>query len=101
MLKLKADPTFKATVSIPLPGGTSEPVEFTFTHRTRSQIEPFMKDVETKTNAEVFESIVVGWSLEDDFCRVNVERLLDNYLGALRVVTEAYLRELAGLRLGN
>ena len=37
--KLVAEPTFKATVNIPVAGGDSEPVEFTFKHRTKDQLE--------------------------------------------------------------
>lgn len=34
IFKIKADPTFKAKVGIPLPGGTTADVEFEFRHRT-------------------------------------------------------------------
>lgn len=100
-LKLKADPTFKATVPIPIPGGEPVNVVVTFKHRTVVQLAEFEEWVEGKPNREVVMSCVIGWELDDEFTPDNVDRLLDNYHGAARAIAKTYIRELAALRLGN
>lgn len=42
-LKLNPEPTFKATVGIPVPGVGNVDVEFTFKHRTRKAITDFLE----------------------------------------------------------
>lgn len=100
-LKLKADPTFRVPVKIPVPGGPSEAVAFIFKHRTRSELIDFQKWVEDKTNFEVVDACVVGWDLTDEFTRQNIEQLLDSYIGATKAILRTYMDELTGARLGN
>jgi Fe-S-cluster formation regulator IscX/YfhJ len=100
-LKLKADPTFKALVPIPIPGGEPENVGFTFKHRTVAQLEEFEKTTKDMSNRDVVLACVTAWDLDDEFTPENVDRLLDNYHGAARVIFKTYLLELAALRLGN
>lgn len=115
-LNLTPDPTFKAKVSIPVPGGRAADVEFTFRHRTKDAFTEFMKanensddlDVisghevaagEEKTDAQL--GVAVNWELEEPFNRENVERLLQNYSGAAKAVIGKYCEEVGQVRLGN
>ena len=101
-LKLKAEPTFKAQVKIPLAGGgESEPVEFTFKHRTRTELDEFFEKRKKSSNLDAVLDMVLGWNLTDEFNRDNVALLLDNYGAATLAITDVYTRELLGLRLGN
>lgn len=104
-LKLKAEPTFKASVKIPLPGGgESDPVGLTFKHRTKSELKAFLARLNGPTppaDVDSFFEVVAAWDLADEFTRANVELLLENYGRAASVIADAYVRELLGLRRGN
>lgn len=100
-LKLNPEPTFKATVRIPVPGGQSEPVEFTFKHRTATQIRSFGEECKDKADTEVINMLVVGWSLDDAFNDENIARLIDNYPKAASAIVDGYYNELFKARLGN
>lgn len=100
-LKLTPDPTFKAIVGIPVPGGEPAPVEFTFKHRDRSAVKAWIDSVGDKTDAQVVESCITGWDLDDELNEENIKRLCDNYVGAGMAVFSAYLDELRGARAKN
>lgn len=100
-IKLSANPTFKAKVSIPIPGGKPEPVEFTFKHMTKDGVLDWLGKVEKKKDAEIILAIASGWELDDEFNSENVEVLCQNYMGSGKVIFETYLSELRGERLKN
>ena len=93
-LTLNPAPTFKAKVGIPVAGGAAVDVEFTFRHRTKKQLEEFVKSRADQSDVDSFLAMVVGWELEDEFGPVAVELLLDNYIGAAVATYRTYLREL-------
>lgn len=101
--KLKANPTFKTKVGIPIPGGEPESVEFEFRHRTLDGITKFREECAAgkKSNREVFDAIVVGWGLTDEFNGDNIDMLLQNYPGAANAIAGVYLEELFKARRGN
>lgn len=98
-LSLKANPTFKAKVGIPVHGGEPVPVEFTFKHRTRDEFKKWL-DQERDDAAAILE-MAEGWDLAEPFDKENVEILVQNYSGAPKVIFDKYLDELAQARLGN
>jgi hypothetical protein len=100
-LKLNPEPTFKASVRIPVPGGESEPVEFVFRHRTLDDLTAWRIEMRGKQDFDVVTTCVVSWGLNDEFNDDNVRRLLQNYGGAGAAIAEAYMRELMGARRGN
>lgn len=108
-LKLNPAPTFTAKVPIPVPGSAPVPVEFTFKYRTAAELREFSSSARKATDEkpdeaaeiEAFKSFVVGWELDDAFTDENIARLLDAYPGAPRSLTEVYLTESYGVRLGN
>lgn len=100
-LKLNPEPTFKAKVGIPVPGAAPADVEFTFKHKTRTQVLEWIKDRQDDDEVGVFREIVAGWDLDDEFCDENIRRLCDNYAGAGYAVLNKYLSEIRGARQGN
>lgn len=100
-LKLNPEPTFKAKVGIPVPGSRPAEVLFTFKHRTRDEVIAWVEGSRDATDVESVLDVVVGWELEDEFNRENVERLCNNYPGSGLVIISAYLDELRGARVKN
>ncbi|AKJ28842.1 phage tail assembly chaperone [Caldimonas brevitalea] len=110
MLKLKANPTFKAKVEIPIPGGEKVAVEFEFKHMPRSEFEGWLNErraqieegIKPNQDVDTIMKVACGWSgVDGDFTRDNVALFLDQYHAASRCIGEAYGRELMQLRLGN
>lgn len=100
-LSLKASPTFKASVGIPVAGGETVAVLMEFKHRTKSELEDFMKTRGGKTDTESFMEIVLGWDLEDKFNTENVEQLLQSYIGAALATLHVYVDELVRHKAKN
>jgi hypothetical protein len=100
-LALNAAPTFRAKVSIPVAGGPPVDVEMTFRHRTKTQLDEFVKSREGKTDTESFMEMVSAWDLEDPFSVESVSLLLENYIGAALAAYRKYLDELVQAKLGN
>lgn len=104
MLKLKANPTFKAKVGIPVPGGEPVEVEFEFRHMTRDALNAFLTGPKAakRSYEDTIAQIVVGWSgVDADFSKEAVTELCQNYLGAPTAILESFGKELAATRLGN
>jgi hypothetical protein len=100
--KLKANPTFKAKVGIPIPGGEPEQVEFEFRHRTVDGLAELREQcAKGMSNREIFDAVVVGWGLSDEFNHENTDVLLQNYPMAARAIFTGYIDELTNARLGN
>lgn len=100
-LSLAPAPTFTAKVGIPVPGGVSEPVEFTFRWRGRKAFVEWLDQARELSNPEAILQMAEGWNLEDAFTLENVERLCDTYAGAPEVIFKAYAEELRGARAKN
>lgn len=100
-LILKAAPTFKAKVSIPVPGAAAVDVEFTMKGRTRTEFKDFVAGLKDREDVDALMDICTGWDLDDAFTRENIEILTENYLGAARAVIEKYFSEITNARLGN
>lgn len=98
-LKLISDPTFKASVSIPVPGKGAVPVEFEFKHRTVSALNAFLADGKDIPDVDYVLSIASGWEFTDPFTKKNVATLLDSYAGAARAIARTYIEELTGQKL--
>jgi hypothetical protein len=98
---LKAEPTFVAKVAFPVSGGEPVDVRLTFKHRTKTALDEFLKTREARTDVESFLDMVVGWDLEDEFTRPNVELLLEHHIGVALATYRAYVDELVSHRRGN
>ena len=100
-LKLQASPTFKAKVGIPVPGGKADDIEFTFKHRTRSELLAWLEQTKDQPDADSVMDIALAWDLDDKFDAENVALLCDSYTGAGFAIVHAYLEELRGARAKN
>jgi hypothetical protein len=98
---LKANPTFTSKVAFPVAGGAAVDVVVTFKHRTKTALAEFMEWRDGKKDPEIFEAMVVGWDLSDEFSAENVEILLENHIGVALAVYKAYLEELVQNKLKN
>lgn len=104
MLKLKADPTFKASVPIPIPGGDAVPVEFEFKHMTKDALSAFMEKQQKGGGSfdTIAQEVVVGWSgVDEAFSKKALGVLLQNYIGAGMAIATAYATELSKAKTGN
>jgi hypothetical protein len=103
MTKLKLDPapTFTAPVAIPVAGGGFESVKFTFKHRTRDEMQAFLKTVDELKDVEMVRAVATGWELTDDFDSENIEKLVQNYIGSPKAIFDTYLDELFKARQKN
>lgn len=100
-LKLVAAPTFKAKVGIPVAGGKAVDVEFVFRHRTKSELDEFIKTRAEKSDADSFMDMCSGWDLDDEFNKENVEQLLESYIGSAVATYRAYIDELVAAKAKN
>lgn len=100
-LTLKANPTFRAKVGIPVAGGAPISVDFTFKHRTKSELDKFMKSRGDVSDVDTVMDMVEGWELEEKFDREGVELLLENYAGAALALYLAYIEELLQAKRKN
>jgi hypothetical protein len=98
-LKLTADPTFTAKVGIPVPGGRTVAVEFTFRWRTKDALSAWLTAAQEDLDAVL--DCACGWENDEPFDRENVATLLQTYPGAARAITTAYLEESSGARAKN
>ena len=100
-IKLAADPTFTAMVSIPIPGAKPTPVEFTFKHRTKKDVAEWGNALADKPDVDLIKDMASGWELDDEFNDANIAMLCQNYAGAAFAIFETYLEELRGARAKN
>lgn len=100
-LTLKANPTFRAKVGIPVAGASPVAVEFVFKHRTKSELEKFVQSRADVSDVDSVMDFVEGWDLEEKFDREGVEILLENYAGAALALYLAYVDELLQAKRKN
>jgi hypothetical protein len=100
-LTLKAPPTFCAKVGVPVPGGAPVPVEFTFRHRTKTELENFMSSREGVSDLDSIMEMVEAWDLEEPFDRDGMAALLENYAGAALAIYVGYVDELLQAKRKN
>lgn len=100
-LTLNPAPTFSAEVQIPVPGKDSIAVSFTFKHRTRDELDEFLKRAVDLRDAGLIMEVATGWELADAFTVENVTTLVQNYMASPAVVFDKYLTELTKARAKN
>lgn len=100
-LSIIAKPTFKKKVDIPAAGGETIEVEFVFKHRTKTQLDEFVKSRAEKSDVESFLEMVGGWDFAEEFSDTAAETMLDNYIGAALPVYQAYITELVQAKAKN
>lgn len=99
--KLDPNPTFKAKVAIPVPGGKAEPVEFEFRYFTKDEYIELFSAKPVPSDHDLIMRIVAGWELDDEFNSDNVGKLLSNYQRAAGAIVTKFAEELGPAKLGN
>lgn len=104
-LSLSANPTFKCAVGIPVPGAADPvPVEFTFKHRTKSQLKEWRDAMDLENDQITVQNVLEmasGWDLEDPFTEESIATLLEQYPGSGLAIWFRYNQELQDAKLGN
>ena len=98
---LKAAPTFKKIVDLPVHGSGFAPVEFEFKHRTKDELNAWLEGIETKSDADVLVDCVAGWDLKDKCTAASFELLIQNYAGSGKVIVQGYIDEILQARRKN
>lgn len=109
MIKIRPDATFKATVSLTVPG-SPEPavIEITFRHKGREAFKAWWESIAGKSDAVILAGIIAEWSGPFDaegnavpFSEDALAQLLDNYPASSQELLLAYRRELWESRTKN
>lgn len=102
--KLQANPTFKATVNIPVPGEKAEAVSFTFRHKTRAQFDALIASLasgEAHIDA-VVKDVVVEWTHPGvDYSEAALVECLDMFPGSALAIFTAFRESLMEARRKN
>ena len=108
MFQLEPNPTFTAPVSIPIPGGETATVDFTFAHMGRKELQEFITAVKDIPDAEALRKIVADWSgvagadgKTIPYSAEALDALIDCYHAAALAVLQTFFRELTGQRVKN
>lgn len=101
LIKIKAEPTFKKRVPIPRHGQEPAEIEFTFKHRTRAEVDAWLKEDPNRSDVDFVLQSVEAWEFADPLDRTSVETLVENYQGAAKAIGDAYFAELRQVRIKN
>lgn len=104
MLKVKANPTFKAPVEIPRAGEAPAKITVEFRHKTDEEVDAFWQraNEEKLSNHAALCELIVGWEgVDTPFSPDALMQVLQNYQAAGQALIRAYFDELSGARKGN
>jgi hypothetical protein len=114
MFKLKADPTFVAKVELPVSGRKSVKVALIFKHRTKDELNEWLKGSKTRSDEDTFMEMVAGWVSDEaeaksheaepfaeEFSLENVKVLLQHRIGVALASYQVYIDELTRHREKN
>jgi hypothetical protein len=98
------NPTFWATVEIPMPGGEPQPLEIEFRHKRKSEGIELIERMRTGEIGiiDVLRELVAGWrGAEREFSDAELVELDENFIGAADAIFSAYPEALRGARRKN
>lgn len=85
MLKLQPNPTFKAPVSIGIPGEAPEKITVEFKYLTKTQVSDWYARCAGRDDVESLAEIIVGWeAVEVPYSRDALSKVLETYPGSAR-----------------
>ena len=95
MFKLQPNPTFWASVGLPVPGAAKPvSVEIEFRWLGKAALKTFFESLEGHDDATLLAEIVVGWrGIDAEFSRDNLAALLDAYPAAAMAIFQAFQHE--------
>jgi hypothetical protein len=104
MLRLKANPTFKAPVKIPLPGGETVEITIEFKHMTKDEYSAFIEKEKgaKRSDEDAIIDVAVGWEgVDGEFNTKNIHEFCQQYHGAASRIARTFVEELTQYKLGN
>lgn len=105
-LTLAHKPTFTAAVQIPVLGGGTEAVQFTFKAKRKTEFSEWLESLsnqkeEVRKDEDIVLEIASGWDLDETFTPKNLSELGELYPGSARAIVAAYINEYTGAKAGN
>ena len=103
MFKIKANPTFPATVKIRAPGGEVQELPVVFRHKSKVDSQLFFEEAKekNKTDTDCILDLVESWEDDAELSSDSVNDLQHNYPNPALDIINCYLTELFSARLGN
>ena len=106
MFKLQPNPTFEASITIPVPGGTEGKIKFKFKRLGKKALRDLFASLQEEGNeredADVIGDIVEGWSgVDTEFSKEALETLCDAYPGATTAIILGYNKEMLEGKVKN
>ena len=103
MFKIKANPTFPATVKIRAPGGEVQDLQVVFRHKRKDEVLAFFKEASDKQREDVdcILDLIESWEADTPLSKDSVTDLIQNYASASAAIFQTYMTELVTARLGN
>lgn len=103
MFKIKANPTFPATVKIRVPGGEFQELKVTFRHKRKDEVKDFFATASEKERSDVdcLLDLIESWEADQPLSSDSLAELMQNYPSAAHSIFSAYMQELIDARLGN
>ena len=103
MFKIKANPTFPATVKIRAPGGEVQELPVVFRHKRKDEVKEFFEEASEKNKSDVdcILELVESWDADMDLSVKSLEELIQVNPKAPTAIFNCYMAELIDARLGN
>ena len=109
MLRIQPNPTFEASVEIPVPGVEAfAPIKLTFRHKGREALNAWLQAAKDRQDADWLGEVIAGWSgvtdadgAEQPYSLQALGKVLDTYPASGTAIFEAYLAQLTQARRGN
>lgn len=102
LFRVKANPTFPATVDIPIIGGEPRPLVLEMRHRRKKDLAAFLESLRQINQDEAVRQIVAGWHNVDAAFDVDaLDDLLQEHPHAAAEIVSAYVREVAEAKRKN
>lgn len=103
MFKLQPNPTFKARVSISVPGAdTPAALTVEFRHLSRSDLRSYFESLGGRGDADALGEIIADWAdIDAKYTPENLAALVNNYPRSAMELFDAYRAELLESRRKN
>lgn len=102
MFKLKANPTFWATVQVPRAGEEPAALDVEYRNMRRDELAAFIEGAKGQKDDDLIPQIVAGWkNVDADFSVAALKELLQAFPLAGGAIVESYLKELTEAKRKN
>lgn len=102
LFRVKANPTFVATVDIPVAGEDFKALQLEMRHRRKRDLQAFLESLATLTQDQAVAGIVVGWrNVDTPFSADALADFLEEYPLAGAAIVDRYVRETAEAKRKN